>query len=45
MKWAGTTPLYFLQKTGQYYVTTSAAEYQTLYDNGWRNVDGSPFAQ
>ena len=45
MKWAGTTPLYFLQKTGQYYVTTSAAEYQDLYNNGWRDVDGSPFAQ
>ena len=45
MKWAGTTPLYFLQKTGQYYVTTSSAEYQTLYNNGWRDVDGSPFAQ
>ena len=45
MKWTGATPLYFLQKTGQYNITTSAAVYQNLLDDGWQDVDGSPFVQ
>lgn len=45
MKWSGSTPLYFLQKTNQYYITTNTTEYQSSLANGWRDVQGSPFSQ
>lgn len=43
MKWTGASPLYFLRKDGQYYMTTKANEYTNFLSNGWVDVPGSPF--
>ena len=43
MQWTGDSPLYFVQKNGQYELTISADYYQELLDGGWSDVLGSPF--
>lgn len=43
MKWTGEIPLYFVQKSGQYQLTTDASYYSNLLDDGWVDVLGSPF--
>lgn len=43
MKWVGSSPLYFLQKGSSYFMTVDANEYQTYINNGYYNVNGSPF--
>ena len=44
MKWNNSsTPLYFLWKNNQYFVTIDESKYITLQNEGWRDIDGSPF--
>ena len=43
MKWTGSSPLYFLKSGTQYYMTTAAADYQEHLQEGWKDIDGSPF--
>lgn len=43
MQWTGDTPLYFLQKQGQYMTTMNPAIYNELLRDGWYNILGSPF--
>ena len=43
MKWAGTTPLYFLTKQGEYRITINETQYRQLLKEKWYNIMGSPF--
>ena len=43
MKWTSTSPLYFLQKNGQYYMTIDADDYVSKIEDGYTDVEGSPF--
>lgn len=43
MKWAGNSPLYFVQKNNQYELTTDNSYYQQLLEEEWVDVLGSPF--
>lgn len=43
MKWVGSAPLYMMQKETQYYMTISPVEYLTLLNDGWEDIQGSPF--
>lgn len=43
MKWTNSSPLYFVQKNGQYQLTMDANYYQNLLNQHWYDVVGSPF--
>lgn len=43
MKWTGSSPLYFLQKADQYYMTIDNQDYINHLSQGFINIDGSPF--
>lgn len=43
MKWMGSSPLYFLKKNDQYFLTVDVDEYQDKISEGFQDVDGSPF--
>ena len=45
MQWTGTSPLYFLQNSqNQYFLTTNSSQYQSKRQQGYRDIDGSPFS-
>lgn len=43
MQWTNSSPLYFVQKDGQYELTVDDNYYQELLDDGWSDILGSPF--
>lgn len=43
MKWTGNSPLYFLNKSDQYFMTIETEEYLTKMQQGWMQIEGSPF--
>ena len=43
MKWTNSSPLYFVQKNGQYQLTMDANYYESLLKQQWYDVIGSPF--
>lgn len=44
LKWNSSSPLYFLEKDDQYYMTVSSDDYREKIENGYKNVQGSPFS-
>lgn len=44
MQWTGTSPLYLLRKGSQYVYTTNSSEYRNYIQQGYADVDGSPFS-
>ena len=44
MQWTGSMPLYFLKKDNQYLMTINAKEYQDSLQQGYVDIQGSPFS-